>query len=137
MNERSKRIIKRTFFSTEAPHWWLNYFYRILRKYDLIADEPYLKNLYRCQTGEKLDLKNPKNFNQKLQWLKLYNHNPQYTIMVDKYAVKQYVSDIIGSEYVVPLLGVWDNPEDIEWDMLPDKFVLKTTYGGGWKCSYL
>lgn len=131
MNERAKRIIKRTIFSTEAPHWWLNYLYRPLRKRGLIADKPYLKNLYRCQMGEKLDLRNPHTFNQKIQWLKLYDHNPLYTTMVDKYAMKQYVSDIIGPEYVVPLLGVWDKPEDIDWDALPEKFVLKTTYGGG------
>ena len=79
----------------------------------------------------KLDLHNPKTFSEKLQWLKLYDRRPEYTTMVDKYAVKEYVSTIIGSEYVIPTLGVWDKPEDIDWDSLPEKFVLKTTHGGG------
>jgi hypothetical protein len=81
--------------------------------------------------GYWIDWKNPKMFSEKLQWLKLYDRKPEYTIMVDKYAVKEYVAKIIGEEYIIPTLGVWDRPEDIDWDSLPDKFVLKTTHGGG------
>jgi hypothetical protein len=77
------------------------------------------------------NLKNPQTFSEKLQWLKLYNRRPEYSIMVDKYAVKDYVSHIIGHEYIIPTLGVWDKPEDIEWEKLPNRFVLKTTHGGG------
>ena len=78
-----------------------------------------------------VNFKLPKTFTEKIQWLKLYNYRPEYTKMVDKYAVKEYVSKIIGKEYIIPTLGVWDKPEDIEWDKLPDKFVLKTTHAGG------
>ena len=81
--------------------------------------------------GHWIDWKNPKTFTEKIQWLKVYNRKSEYTTMVDKHAVKQYVAGCIGEEYIIPTLGVWDNPEDIEWDSLPDKFVLKTTHGGG------
>lgn len=94
-------------------------------------EELQLKVVYRYKMREKLNLKNPKTFSEKLQWLKLYNRKPEYTKMVDKYAVKKYVADIIGEEYVIPTLGVWNRPEDIEWDKLPNQFVLKTTHGGG------
>lgn len=75
--------------------------------------------------------KSPKTFNEKIQWLKLYDRNPDYVKMVDKYAVKDIVAGIIGSEHVIPTLGVWNRAEDIEWEKLPNKFVLKTTHGGG------
>ena len=81
--------------------------------------------------GKMLHLKNPQTFSEKIQWLKLYNRKPEYTMMVDKYAVKEYVADIIGKQYIIPTIGIWDNPEDIEWNLLPDQFVLKTTHGGG------
>jgi len=96
-----------------------------------LPDKPYLQLLYRFKMGHRLDLKNPKTFTEKLQWLKLYNRRPEYTNMVDKYAVKKYVADIIGEEYIIPTLGVWDKPEEINWDSLPNQFVLKTTHGGG------
>jgi len=97
----------------------------------LFPDKLFLELKFRLMMGQKLDLKNPKTFNEKLQWLKLYNRKPEYTTMVDKYAVKQYVADKIGEEYIIPTLGVWDKPEDIDWDFLPNQFVLKTTHGGG------
>lgn len=81
--------------------------------------------------GHWIDWKNPRTFTEKIQWLKVYNRNPKYTTMVDKYAVKKYVGDRIGEEYIIPTLGVWDTPEDIDWDSLPNQFVLKTTHGGG------
>ena len=96
-----------------------------------LPDRIYLKCLFRLKTGKKLDLRNPKTFCEKLQWLKLYDRKPEYTKMVDKYAVKDYVEKIIGHEYIIQTLGVWDKPEDIDWDILPDQFVLKTTHGGG------
>ena len=96
-----------------------------------LPDADYLKLLYRFKMGHRLELKNPQTFTEKLQWLKLYNRKPEYTKMVDKYAVKEYVANIIGEEYIIPTLGVWDKPEDIDWDSLPNQFVLKTTHGGG------
>lgn len=95
------------------------------------SDETYIKGRFYLLMGKRLDLKNPKTFSEKLQWLKLYDRRPEYTTMVDKYAVKDYVAKIIGDEYVIPTLGVWNKPENIEWDKLPNQFVLKTTHGGG------
>lgn len=96
-----------------------------------LPDKQYLSLRFRCQMGYWIDWKNPKTFSEKIQWLKVYNRKPEYTTMVDKYAVKQYVADRIGREYIIPTIGVWDKPEDIDWESLPNQFVLKTTHGGG------
>lgn len=93
-----------------------------------LSDEHYVKFMWRATQGTKINLKNPRTFNEKLQWLKLYYHKPEFTTMVDKYAVKKYIADKIGSEYVIPLLGVWDKPEDIDFDKLPNQFVLKCNH---------
>ena len=90
----------------------------------LWPDKLYLSLIYRSKMGHWINWKNPKTFTEKLQWLKLYNRRPEYTNMVDKYAVKKYVADIIGEEYIIPTLGVWDKPEEINWDSLPNQFVL-------------
>lgn len=111
-----------------------NYRFLILSnqgKYRSMPDEDFLKKKFRIRMGQELDLENPKTFNEKLQWLKLYNRQPIYTTMVDKYAVKQYVTDQIGSEYVIPTLGVWDHFDEIDFDSLPDRFVLKVTHDSG------
>lgn len=97
----------------------------------LWSDKLFLELKYRLVMGQKLNLKAPNTFNEKLQWLKLYNRRPEYTMMVDKNAVKQYVGDKIGEQYIIPTIGVWDNVEDIDWTDLPNQFVLKTTHGGG------
>ena len=94
-------------------------------------DEKYIKRMFKARMGRKLNLNNPKTFNEKLQWLKLYNRKPEYNKMVDKYEVKKYVRDIIGEEYIIPTLGVWDKFEDIDFDALPDRFVLKCTHDSG------
>ncbi|MDR0907701.1 MAG: hypothetical protein LBM63_03740 [Rikenellaceae bacterium] len=103
----------------------------LMRLSPIIPERLYLKWLFRLKMGYRLNLDNPQTFSEKLQWLKLYNRKPEYTQMVDKYAVKEYVASLIGEEYIIPTLGVWERAEDIEWDKLPDKFVLKTTHGGG------
>ena len=103
----------------------------LLKLSPLLSDKLFLSCMVRLQCGYWPNWKNPKSFNEKLQWLKLYDRRPEYTTMVDKYAVKDYVAKIIGDKYIIPTLGVWDKPEDIEWDSLPDQFVLKTTHGGG------
>lgn len=94
-------------------------------------DEFYLKILYRLLMGKQLNLNKPQTFNEKLQWLKLHDHNPVYTTMVDKYAVKNYVARIIGDQYIIPTLGVWERVEDIDWGALPEQFVLKCTHDSG------
>ena len=104
----------------------------ILRDYGLlIPDRWYLWIMFYLRTGYLLHLRHPKTFNEKLQWLKLYDRNPEYTMMVDKYAVKDHVIRLIGEKYIIPTLGVWDKPEDIDFEALPQQFVLKTTHGGG------
>lgn len=97
----------------------------------LLSDRTYLKLLYRLTMKKKLNLSNPVTFNEKLQWLKLYNRKPEYTKMVDKYEVKKIVAECIGDEYIIPTLGVWERPEDIDFNNLPNQFVLKTTHGSG------
>ncbi len=109
----------------------LYYFLRSMNLDRFVPNEPFLKLKYRCYTGTKLNLKNPQTYTEKLQWLKLHDHNPIYTSLVDKYEVKKYVANIIGEEYIIPTLGVWDRPEDIEWDKLPGQFVLKCTHDSG------
>lgn len=105
---------------------------RIIRKLNfLFPDKLYLQICYYLEMGKKLDLRNPKTMNEKLQWLKLYNRKPEYTTMVDKILVKEYVSKIIGNEYIVPLLGTWNLPHEIDYTTLPDQFVLKTNHSGG------
>lgn len=97
----------------------------------ILPDSLYLKYIYKKLMNRSLDLKNPKTFNEKLQWLKINNRNPEYTTIVDKYAVKKYIADKIGSEYIIPTLGVWDNFDDIDFDALPNQFVLKCTHDSG------
>lgn len=98
---------------------------------NFLSDEQYLKMIYRGTIGKRLDLKNPKTFNEKLQWLKLYNRKPEYTMMVDKYAVREYIKKKLGEEYLIPLLGVWDSSDDIDFDKLPNQFVLKCNHNSG------
>lgn len=102
-----------------------------LHFYDKVPDEEFLKRKFKLVMGKELDLENPKTFNEKLQWLKLYDRKPEYTMMADKYAVRKYISEKLGEEYLIPLLGVWDNPDDIDFDKLPDKFVLKCNHNSG------
>lgn len=99
--------------------------------YRNMSDADYLQRMYKAAVGKNLDLENPKTFNEKLQWLKLYDRKPAYTAMVDKYAVKAYVTEQIGEKYIIPTLGVWDRFEDIAFESLPDQFVLKCTHDSG------
>ena len=103
----------------------------ILGAYNKMSDEKFLKMKYKRKLGIEPDLDNPLTYNEKCQWLKLHDRNPIYTDIVDKYKVKQFVADKIGEEYVVPLLGVYNNFDDINFDELPDQFVLKCTHDSG------
>lgn len=102
-----------------------------LGKYDKMTDEEYLKRCFKACMGEELHFDNPQTFNEKLQWLKLYNRKPEYTMMVDKYKVREYIKEQLGEEYLIPLLGVWDKAEDIDFDKLPNQFVLKCNHNSG------
>ena len=97
----------------------------------ILSDKCYLKMAFKANLGKKLNLKQPKTFNEKLQWLKLYKRNQEYTTYVDKYKVREYIAEKLGEEYLIPLLGVWDNPDDIDFDALPDQFVLKCNHNSG------
>lgn len=96
-----------------------------------IPDKLYLEWIYYLECGHRINWDNPQRYNEKLQWIKLFDHNPLYTELADKYAVKKIVSEKVGEEYVAKCLGVWDRAEDIDWDKLPDRFVLKTAHDGG------
>lgn len=96
-----------------------------------IPSKLYLKMIYRLVMDKKLDLKNPKAFSEKIQWLKLYGRNQEYTRMVDKIEAKKYIANIIGDEYVIPTISVWDKFEDIDFDKLPEQFVIKTSHDQG------
>ena len=98
---------------------------------DWLPDKQYLCLMYWAMLHKKLDLKNPKTFNEKIQWLKINDRKPEYTVMVDKYAAKQYVADRIGEQYIIPTLGVWESFDDIDFESLPNQFVLKCTHDSG------
>lgn len=97
----------------------------------ILPDKLYIQMKYFIRMKRFPNLKNPKTYNEKLQWLKLYDRNPDYARMVDKYEVKPYVAGLIGEEYIIPTLGVWDRFEDIDFDSLPEQFVLKCTHDSG------
>ncbi len=99
--------------------------------FDWMSDEAFLKLRFRAEMGYKLDLENPRTYNEKLQWLKLYDRNPIYPQIVDKYQAKKYVASIIGEEYIIPTLGVFDAYEKINFHELPNQFVLKCTHDSG------
>lgn len=101
------------------------------RIFHYMPDEMFLKLKYRGTIGHRLNLDSPKTFNEKLQWLKLHDRKPIYTTMVDKYAVKKYVAERIGKQYIIPTLGVWKHFDDIDFDKLPNQFVLKCTHDSG------
>lgn len=100
-------------------------------KYDCLPDKDYLEMIFPVYFGDSLNLENPQTFNEKLQWLKLYNRQPGYTLMVDKYRVRKYIQEQIGEKYLIPLLGVWDKPELIDFGILPNQFVLKCNHNSG------
>ncbi len=97
----------------------------------LLPTKMWLSYKFKSKFGYKLDWKNPKTYSEKLQWLKVYDKNPLYTTLVDKYEVKKYIADVIGEEYIIPTLGVWDRFDDIDFNLLPDQFVLKCTHDSG------
>ncbi len=127
-----------------------DFFYTLLQLKNLILNQSYeknyqyyknvnpkkypkeLKNWYKIRTNNKLKLKKPQTFNEKIQWLKLYDSTPLKTNLTDKYLVRDYVKERVGEKYLVPLLGVWNNFDDINFNNLPNKFVLKANHGCGW-----
>ena len=99
-----------------------------------ISDKTYLKLLYETRIGKKLNLKNPITFDEKLQWLKLYDRKDEYTVWADKYEVRNYVAEKLGEQYLIPLLGVWNSSDELKLDDLPEQFVLKCTHDSASVC---
>ena len=95
---------------------------------DVMPSPLYMRLLYLYHFGKLPHLRNPRTFNEKLQWLKLHDHNPIYTTMVDKVRVKEYVTSLAGAKYIIPNLGIWNNAEEIDFDILPDRFVIKCNH---------
>ena len=111
-------------------------FYRLLayivsRRCKFLTDQQYIDLLFRSNMGYRLNWKNPKTYNEKLQWLKVFFHDPLWTKLVDKYEVKGYVAEKIGEKYIIPTLGVWDSFDEIDFEKLPNQFVLKCTHDSG------
>ena len=123
MDERIKKILKNPsrLFLTLGHREFLNW----------IDDKTYLKIAYRICMKKKLNLDNPKTFNEKLQWLKLYDRKSIYSEFVDKYEVRKHIASIIGEEYLIPCLGVWDSFDEIDFEQLPNQFVIKCTHDSG------
>ncbi len=117
----------RTFFSNP----WTLGLKLVERSYWLWSDATYLRLYYFFSMHKTLSLKNPETFSEKLQWLKLYNRREEYSLMVDKNTVKDYVASIIGHEYINPTIEIYDSVESMCLENLPQKFVIKTTHGGG------
>ncbi len=117
--------------------WFIKNPFRIIlylpyqRLFHWMSDKNYLKMMYYVTIGKKLSFQSPQTFNEKIQWLKLYDRNPIYTDLVDKYEVRRYIAKVIGKEYLIPLIGVWDTFEDIDFSKLPNQFVLKCTHDSG------
>jgi len=122
MNPKIKKALKNPYYACELI---LNQ----LAKY--VSDEHFVKWKYYLNFHKKLDLEDPQTYNEKLQWLKLYDKHDEYTQMVDKYEAKKYVAQIIGEEYIIPTLGVYDCFEEIDFSALPKQFVLKCTHNSG------
>lgn len=123
-------ILKRIFyFLKNDPHELIKIGWAILAP--IVPDKLFLRVYFRLNMGYWMDFNNPRTFNEKLQWLKLNNKRDEYTIMVDKYAAKGYVSSLIGDKYIIPTIGVWDKVDDIDWDSLPNRFVVKSTNDSG------
>ena len=97
----------------------------------IIPDELFLRVVFRYRVGYWPNLKNPQTYNEKLQWLKLHDKKPEYSQMVDKIEAKVYVASIIGEEFIIPTLGTWNSVEEIDWESLPNKFVIKVTSDSG------
>ena len=114
----------------QDPYYALGYDL-IKRCPHLMSDKLYLSVLWKMVMGYELDWEHPKTFNEKLQWLKLYDRNPLYTTLVDKYRVKQWVAEKIGEQYVIPTLAVYNSVDEIDLNKLPDKFVLKCNHDSG------
>ena len=126
---RKKRILLSKYLT--HPKSLLLFFFSRYITHLIHEDAKYIKICFWLYFGKSINLRNPRTFQEKLQWLKLHNRRPEFTQMVDKYEAKKYVASIIGEEYIIPTLGVWDNADEIDFSRLPERFVLKCTHDSG------
>ena len=98
---------------------------------NFLPDKTYLKMVFKAETGYALDLDHPQTYNEKLQWIKLYDRKPEYVMYADKYKVREYIVKTIGENYLIPLIGMYKRAEDIPWQDLPNRFVLKCNHASG------
>lgn len=124
-------IIRRLKSFVTNPSMRKIYMIKIQDRISSMPDREYIEKLFFAQVGYHPNLDNPKTLCEKLNWLKLNDRRPEYTDMVDKYKVKQIVAEKAGEKYVIPLLGVWDHFEEIDFDKLPERFVLKCNHDSG------
>lgn len=117
MKNRKKLTVSRIFAHFARTH-----------ELRFVPDEAYLKLMYRGETGRKLNLDSPRRYTEKLQWMKLFDRDPRYTVMVDKAAAKDWAGSLIGTGHIIPTLGLWDHFSDIDFQALPEQFVLKCTH---------
>lgn len=128
---KMKRTIKDYFLNPKRTFLGLEY-YMLTSLVDYLSDEVYLRLLFRNRMGYSLDLHNPCTYSEKIQWLKLESKkHPEYTEMVDKATAKEYVASIIGDKYIIPTYGIWESVEEIDWNILPNQFVVKSTGDSG------
>ncbi len=118
MHKTKRKIIKtyQKYFTIQHPETYI------------LSDKSFIKKIYKERMGKEINLSDPKTFCEKQNWLKLYDRKPIYTVMVDKYLAREFVAERIGEDYLVPLLGVWDSADNIDFSLLPDKFVLKCNH---------
>lgn len=109
------------FFKKHNPSWILKF----------VPDETFLQLKYWAKKGKQLDLDNPTSFTEKIQWLKLYDQKPVYTQMVDKCSAKEYVAKVLGDKYIIPNIGVWNDVASVDFESLPNQFVIKCTHDSG------
>lgn len=105
------------------------FYYGLVKKLKFLPPDIYMKYYHEYYLGKKLNLDDPKEFNEKISWLKVFYHNPVLTQLVDKYAVREYVRETIGEKYLNTLLGVYNKASEVDFDTLPDQFVIKGTHG--------
>lgn len=118
------------FFDSDSRFLWM----ASKGAFKKMDDREYLERFYKALMKRKLNLDPPTTYNEKLQWLKLYDHNPLYTKLVDKYEVKAYVANMVGSSYVIPTLGIYNSFDEIDFRKLPNQFVIKCTHDSGGLC---
>lgn len=116
-------LVKRTIINLYNQYW--------IALAKIMSDESYIRMIFKKSIGKRCNLEKPKTFNEKLNWMKLKLRNPYYSLLADKYEVKEIVKNIIGEEYVVPNYGVWNSFDEIDFDSLPERFVLKATHDSG------